>query len=152
MALAVTYATKEDFVKAYGFEEAVALTNLHDRTAADIDEVVLERARVAAFALINALILSAFSSQMPFAQPPPLLVFHELRITRRYLDSIMPRPDVHQDYVDSIVSLKSIAKGEVALGYQVGSTTVVQQGTAGKGSVGIPGGIFNDSGLSGWLQ
>ena len=144
--MAVTYTVKQQYIDAFGLAEMVQLTNLHDRSASDIDDAVLSRNREQAFAVINAYITPTYGSLLPFSTVPPLLNMFELNIVRYYLDSMQAREDVRLRYEDAIAQLKLIGKGDMSLGLDGGVTPIIVPGAIGGGTVAKPRAIFGSTG------
>lgn len=95
--------TPDDFVMAYGFREAVQLSNLDDPSATSINTERIWVAIQDACALIDSYI-----SQMPRANK--LIVSSSRRrvaliFARYYLDSVRRRQDVTDDYEKAVKSL-----------------------------------------------
>lgn len=95
--------TPDDFVMAYGFREAVQLSNLDDPSATSINTERIWVAIQDACALIDSYI-----SQMPRANK--LIVSSSRRrvaliFTRYYLDSVRRRQDVTDDYERAVKEL-----------------------------------------------
>jgi phage gp36-like protein len=147
-----TYATQQDFVDAFGFEEMVQLTNLQDSAAIVVDITKLAQNQEKAKALIDGLISQnpIVAALMPFASVPELLKAYELDITRYYLDAISARQDVRQRYEDAIAQLKLIGMGKMGLGL-IGSPEAPQAGAPVLSVKSYaPDGIFTEESLSGY--
>ena len=113
------YATHQDFIDAFGYEEVVQLSNLWDASATEINSGNLNRNIADAEALTNGMIATCPSVRalMPFVDPkPPLLKGYVLDIARYRMDSIQAREDVRKRYEDAIAQLKLIGKCEMSLG------------------------------------
>jgi phage gp36-like protein len=119
----MSYATGDQFVKAFGDREAIELTNLDDAESDGITETVLERALADASAEMDSYL---WRYSLPFASIPQPLIGCCLDIARHRLDRIREREDVRKRYEDWKKWLEQVAKGLVKLGVDESGVTVEQ--------------------------
>ncbi len=113
------YATQQDFIDAFGYEEVLQLSNLWDASATEVNSGNLNRNIADAESIVNGMIATcpAVRALMPFADPkPPLLKGYVLDIARYRMDSIQAREDVRKRKEDAIAELRLIGKCEMSLG------------------------------------
>lgn len=108
------YATIDQFIDKFGRDQAIALTNLDNPQAEEIDGSVVNRALVDASALIDSFLASRYS--LPFVNVPQVLIPKCLDIARYFLDQYAAREDVRQRYEDAIRWLEQVARGLISLG------------------------------------
>ncbi|MEX0271393.1 gp436 family protein [Leptolyngbyaceae cyanobacterium UHCC 1019] len=116
------YATQQQFIDAFGRDEAIQLTNLEDSTAEEIDVVPLNRALTDASSMIDTYLGGKYT--VPFTTVPAVLIPHCLNIARYYLDRNSAREDVRQRYEDAIRWLEQLAKGILTLGLDTAQATI----------------------------
>lgn len=112
------YATLQDYLDAFGQDEIIELTNLHDATATTVNADNLARNQEKATAVIDGMIASCptVAAAMPFATAPAILKALELDLVRYYLDSLNPRDDVRLRYADALKQLQLIGSCQMSLG------------------------------------
>lgn len=110
----MSYALPEDFIEAYGLQEAIELSNLENPIADSPDLRQIANAIAHANSEINSYLGVRYL--VPIAPPFPLiLVSHTLSLARYRLDRFRRREDVTKDYELAIASLKDMAIGRMAL-------------------------------------
>lgn len=110
----MSYALPDDFISAYGQQEAVELSNLENPTAEIPDFRQISTAIAQAESEINSILGARY--EIPISEPLPLiLVSHVLAIARYRLDRFRRREDVTEDYKLSAAQLKDMALGRIAL-------------------------------------
>lgn len=108
-----TTATIDDFVLAFGEQEALELTNLDNPDATIIDGTKLQFALDVADNLIGAYYARAGSIGKVIINKSRLLF--NLRVARKLLDLYKDRPQVKEDYEQVIAILEfAIEQGEIA--------------------------------------
>jgi phage gp36-like protein len=114
----ITYSSNQDFIDSFGMRNSIALTNLDDANATEINEARLDQNRQSAFSRINGIIANCptVAAMMPFAATPPILRDLELTITNYLLDQVLPRQDCKDRYDDAIKLLVMIGKCQMSLG------------------------------------
>jgi phage gp36-like protein len=112
------YAALQDYLDAFGEDEMIDLTNLHDPEATTVNTANLLRNQEKATALIDGMIAGcpSVAAAMPFATAPAILKAIELDLVRYYLDSLKPRDDVRARYEDAIKQLQLIGSCKMGLG------------------------------------
>lgn len=106
-------ATIDDFVLAFGEQEALELTNLDNPEATIIDGTKLQFALDVADDFIGAYYIRAGSVGKVIIAKSRLLF--NLRVARKLLDLYKDRPQVKEDYEGVLAILKfAIEQGEIA--------------------------------------
>ncbi|MBE9102763.1 gp436 family protein [Vacuolonema iberomarrocanum] len=142
----MAYATVAQFVEAFTEEEAIALSNLSDASAQQVDATVLNRALNDASATIDSYLGQRYTLPLPEAIPN-VLIRCCLNITRYLLDSFNPREDVRKRYEDELRWLEKLARGLLTLGLPSND-----EGAADNSSEFVTTlRIFSDSNLGGFL-
>ncbi|WP_019500832.1 DUF1320 domain-containing protein [Pseudanabaena sp. PCC 6802] len=147
------YATQQDFVDAFGYEEVVQLSNLWDASATEINSANLNRNIADAEAIVDGMIATcpAVAEQMPFADPkPPLLKGYVLDLARRRMDSISAREDVIRRADEAIAQLKLIGACKMSLGLSGATPPVAIETAKGDIQVSEGRGIFAEDFLRGF--
>jgi phage gp36-like protein len=111
----MNYASQDDMVDLFGYQEVVELTNLENPGANTIDSVRLEKALDYASREVDSY-LQATRYQLPLAVIPLVLRNKVGDIARYHLDSYRAREDVRQRYEDAIKWLQMLVQGKVNLG------------------------------------
>lgn len=106
------YCTQQDLVDRFGEDELIQLTDRANVGA--IDQAVLDRAIADAGAEIDGYLAGRYA--LPLATVPTVLVRLACDITRYFLYDKAPPEQVAKRYDDAARFLRSVAKGEVALG------------------------------------
>lgn len=110
----MSYALPDDFIAAYGLQEAIELSNLEEPTAEIPNLRQISTAIAQAESEIDSILGARY--QIPISEPLPLiLVSHCLAIARYRLDRYRRREDVTEDYKLSVAQLKDMALGRIAL-------------------------------------
>jgi phage gp36-like protein len=110
----MVYATQQEFIEAFGEQEAIMLTNLDDASALAINTIRLDRALVDASALIDTYCGARYV--LPLSPLPQSVIPYCLDIARYRLDRIRSREDVRLRYEDAIKYLEQVTKGMISLG------------------------------------
>lgn len=124
------YADLNQFIQAFGEQEAIELTNLDDPAATAIDPIPMERALVDASALIDTYLGRLYA--LPLANTPAALIPCCLDLARYRLDRIRVREDVRQSYEDRVRWLEQVCKGIISLGADLLNQPVAQAMGTGK--------------------
>jgi phage gp36-like protein len=111
----MSYATLDDFVTAFGDEEAIALSNLDEPNSMVMNQDVIQRRLDDATAEIDSY-LQAAGYALPLEAVPVVLRNRCCDIARYYLDRIRMREDVQQRYKEAISYLKDVVAGRALLG------------------------------------
>jgi phage gp36-like protein len=112
------YTTQADIVDRYGTEELIQLT---DRAGLGvIDVAVLDRAIADANAEIDGYLATRY--QLPLAETPPALTRIASDIARYLLYDDAVTDSVSERYDNAVKFLRSVARGDVSLVQQAGST------------------------------
>lgn len=122
------YATVDDFVMAFGEDEAIALSNLDDPTALDQRNAVIEAGLEGADSMIDGYIQSA-GYTMPLSSVPAVLKEIALDIARYRLDRLSAREDVRLRYEDALKWLRDVSAGKVSLGLATNGEEVTASGS-----------------------
>ncbi len=109
----MAYITTEDMVKAFGMEEIVALTNIDNPDATEINTDILNVAIDDASASADAYLLGRYTP--PIIPTPSFLKRLVCDFARGLLDQNNPRAEVVRRWDASIAMLKDIAKGTASL-------------------------------------
>ena len=117
----MAYITLEDMVKAFGFEEIVALTNIDDPDATEINTDILNVAIDDASASADAYLLGRYTP--PIIPTPSFLKRLICDFARGLLDQNNPREEVVRRWDAAIAMLKDIAKGTASLPIPNGGAT-----------------------------
>ena len=117
----MAYITLEDMVKAFGFEEIVALTNIDDPDATEINTDILNVAIDDASASADAYLLGRYTP--PIIPTPSFLKRLICDFARGLLDQNNPREEVVRRWDAAIAMLKDIAKGTASLQIPNGGAT-----------------------------
>jgi phage gp36-like protein len=110
------YCSAVEFVKLFGEQEAVELTNLCDPCSTTIDEERLEQALTYSSAIIDGYIQNRVTLPLTALQIPETLKACCADIARYRLDRNRCREEVRIRYEDWISWLKDVSKGVVNLG------------------------------------
>lgn len=140
------YATLAQFLEAFGQDETVTLSNLHDAAAEQVDETVINRALTDASSEIDSYLGGRYS--LPFPSNPPVLIRVCLNIARYRLDSLNPRDDVRLRYEDERRWLENVARGIISLGLPQTDQSVISDQSP---VYSAPPRVFSDSNLRGFL-
>jgi phage gp36-like protein len=108
------YATPQDFIDAFGQQEAIMLTNLDDPSAIVPNLVPLNKALADATAFIDTYVGSRYV--LPLTSVSTVVNRYCLDIARYMLDRIRSREDVRLRYEDAIKFLTLVVKGQVSIG------------------------------------
>lgn len=108
-----SYATIEDMIISFGEEEIIALSNLDNTSATEIDEVQVNKALADASAIIDSYIQSRYV--VPLPSVPSVLIRPTCDIARLMLDMDNPRDEVRKRYDSALTFIKDIAKGIASL-------------------------------------
>ena len=111
--MAVQYAAIDDFVRAFGQDEAVQLSNLDDPTADQVDEAYLLQALEDATEEANSYLRSRYLT--PIGDPPRALVRWVLDIARYLLHRYDPPETTRRNYEDALRCLREVRDGKKAL-------------------------------------
>ena len=117
----MAYITLEDMVKAFGFEEIFALTNIDDPDATEINTDILNVAIDDASASADAYLLGRYTP--PIIPTPSFLKRLICDFARGLLDQNNPREEVVRRWDAAIAMLKDIAKGTASLPIPNGGAT-----------------------------
>lgn len=107
----MTYATPDDLIERFGFDELAQRTNRTDGQT--IDAVVLGRALADADAEIDGYLATRYA--LPLPSVPAVLVRLAADLARYQLCGDKVPDSVRQRYVDAVVVLKRLSSGEVQL-------------------------------------
>ncbi len=110
----MSYATSQDFIDAFGLQEAIMLTNLDDPSATIPNLIPLDKALHDASAFIDTYVGSRYL--LPLTAVSTVVNRYCLDIARYMLDRIRSREDVRLRYEDAIKFLTLVAKGQVSIG------------------------------------
>ncbi len=116
------YATPQEFIEKFGRDQAIALTNLDDPSAEEVDLTALNRALTDASAQIDSYLAGRYA--LPFASVPQVLIPKCLDLAHYALDRYAAREDIRQRCEDAIRWLELVAKGTVELGLNALNTEV----------------------------
>jgi len=142
----IQYATIEDFREAFTDTEAVALSNLDNPTATQVNITVLDKALESASREIDPYLRGRYN--LPFATVPSELIPHCLNIARYRLSSFDPSDDVRQRYEDTLNWLRDVSLGRAVLDVPEPEQEAVQG--VGMPAYHSPGRIFSATTLRGY--
>jgi phage gp36-like protein len=110
----MNYASQDDMVELFGYQEIVDLTNLENPGANTIDSVRLEKALEYASREVDSYLQAQYTLPLPII---PLVLKNKVADIARYqLDGYKAREDVRQRYEDAVKWLQRLAEGKVSLG------------------------------------
>lgn len=110
----MSYATPQEFIEIFGFDEALQLTTLDNPSATAVDNAVLQTALDDASDEIDGYLQARYS--LPITPQPKVLRRLSADIARYRLDRYMAREDARQRYEDALDFLKSVSRGLIQLG------------------------------------
>jgi phage gp36-like protein len=120
----MAYATRQDFIAAFGERETLMLTNLDNPNSVTIDPIPLDKALDDATAEIDTYIASRYI--LPLASTPTVVNRYCLDIARYMLDRIRSREDVRLRYEDALKWLGMLASGKVSIGADLLGASISQ--------------------------
>lgn len=109
----MAYINTQDMVKAFGTEEMIALTNLDDPNATEINETVLQKAIDDASFSVDGYLAVRYS--VPITPTPPVLIRITCDFARGILDQNNPREEVVRRWDMALAYLKDLARGLAVL-------------------------------------
>lgn len=122
----MTYATQQDLVDRFGYDEIVQLT---DRTGGNvIDGTVVALALADADAEIDAHLAARYS--LPLASVPAIIVRIASDIARYRLWDDRAPEEVRARYTDTVRVLEKLARGDIELGLPAASAPPLPAGVA----------------------
>ena len=110
----MTYANPQDFIEAFGENEAIMLTNLDNPNTSIVNLVPLNKALVDASGIIDMYVGNRYV--LPLTVVSTVINGYCLDIARYRLDRIRSREDVRLRYEDALKQLQLVTKGLISLG------------------------------------
>jgi phage gp36-like protein len=120
----MAYATRQNFIDAFGERETLMLTNLDNPNSVTIDPIPLNKALDDATAEIDTYIGSRYI--LPLNSTPSVVNRYCLDIARYMLDRIRSREDVRLRYEDALKWLGMLASGKVSIGADLLGSSISQ--------------------------
>jgi phage gp36-like protein len=111
--LATQYATTQEFIQAFGEQEAIQLSNLDDPMGDVVDALHIDQALQDASEEVNSYVRSRY--QTPIIDPPRALKRWVLDIARYLLHRYAPTDTVKKNYEDALRFLREVRDGKKAI-------------------------------------
>jgi len=120
----MAYASEQDLVERFGANELIRLTNPDDLQATSIDSNRLARAIADAEAMVDGYLQGPYD--VPLSPVPRVITKLAADLARHELHDDQPPEHVIDQKNDALKFLRSVAKGEIALGTTAFGATVAR--------------------------
>jgi phage gp36-like protein len=117
----VTYATQQDLIARFGYDEIAQLSDTEGTGA--LDQARIDQVLADTDARIDGYLGSRYV--LPLTTSPPILANLACDIARYLLAKTVPTDEMRARYEDAVKWLTSVAKGDFSLPDQAGAITWV---------------------------